>query len=161
MKITLKPSEIIDRFIWDKFEFYILEGKTRNQINKIIEEDKEFEISEEDAFVIGLTNVIYTNELNYKLKQFLKETLENKKMKNKEDKIIYVSKEQMIDAISLFKRKIPTDYKNADIIFNKQLKELPKLYDKFINNLNKLKITSIKNIDHLYVVQVKKVINRI
>ena len=62
MQIIVKPSDLIKRFIWDKYKHFCLDDKNTAEINVIIDEDLDFEINEEDAFVIGLTNVIYTEK---------------------------------------------------------------------------------------------------
>lgn len=168
MRITITPSDLIKRFIWDKYENFCLDGKNAAEINKIIEEDKEFEISEEDAFVIGLTNVIYTPEVIYKFKQYLREILENKKFE--QDKRIYINRQLLLDSIAGFKNKIPKRWTCKIVVggkivddhdFNAQLGQLPALYEAFIKNVNTLVTINVQEWPCVKYAQVKKLINKI
>lgn len=159
MKILVKPSDLISMFIWDKYKHFCLEDKTPTEISELIKKNEEFEIDEKDAFVIGLTNVIYTNEIVYKFKQFLKETLENKSFDI--DNKHFINKELLIDAIGEFGRKLPKEWKSEDPAFNKGLKELPKAIQQFDTNLNKLPTVSVQDWPCVNYISVKKIINKL
>lgn len=176
MKLIIKPSDLIKRFIWDKYQHFCLKGLTYKDIDLLIKEDKEFEISEEDAFVIGLTNVIYTDNVIYKFKQYLKEILENKSFDNKEeiesdeenDEEIYipaklmVSKQLMIDSANEFLNKIPKSWNssNENILFQNELAQIHNLTSLFIEKINLLPITVIQNWPSIKYISTKKVINK-
>lgn len=180
MKLIIKPSDLIKRFIWDKYEFFCLHTKTKAEVEKIIKDDTEFEISENDAFVIGFTNVIYTDEIVYKFKQHLKEILENKSFDHaqktehdenedlSDDDEIYIApklminKEIMIDSAKTFLNKIPKSW-NTDLESNKfssELNRIPELTKIFIEKLQKLVIVPINDWECLKYVSVKKLINK-
>lgn len=160
MKIIIKPSDLIKRFIWDKYKHFCLYELNAVEITEIIENDKEFEISENDAFVIGLTNVIYTDEVIYKFKQYIKEILENKS--HMQDTRLYIPKDIILQGINLFKLKIPKNWVNNDFEFNRQLNELNNnIYSTFIEYLDQLEITKIQDYDCVKHGQVKKIINKL
>lgn len=159
MIIKVKPSDLISRFIWDNYDNFCLDGKTTAEINKIIEDDAEFEISEEDAFVIGLTNVIYTNEVIYKFKQFLRYVLENKHFE--QDNRKYINRQLLINCIYTFKNKIPKTYVSRSNQFNDELAQLPSLYTKFVDNINNLTAIQVQDCACVKYGQVKKVINKL
>ena len=176
MKLIIKPSDLIKRFIWDKYHHFCLKGVTYKEIDNLINENKEFEITEEDAFVIGLTNVIYTDNVVYKFKQYLKEILENKSFDNKEeiesdddnDEEIYtpsklmVSKQLMIDSANDFINKIPKSWNvsNESILFQNELIQVQDLTKVFIEKINSLPITMIQNWPSIKYISSKKVINK-
>jgi len=159
MKIIIKPTDLIKRFIWDKYEYFCLDNKNTAQINTIIDEDVEFEISEEDAFVIGLTNVIYTNEIIYKFKQFLREVLDNKNFE--QDGRLYINRQILLDCISDFKKKIPKKWICTDIDFNNELVLLPEIYKTFEKNVNNLVTINVQEWPCVKYAQVKKIINKL
>lgn len=184
MKLIVKPSDLIKRFIWDKYETFKLHTKNKAEIDKIIKEDVEFEITEKDAFVIGLTGVIYTDNIVYKLKQFLKEILDNKSFdyvekvvndpqeheeseEGDEDETyiapkLMINKDIMIDNTKLFLNKIPKswDYNTESVNFIKELAQIPALTKEFIEKIHKLPTTNINEWQCLKYVSVKKLINK-
>lgn len=159
MQILVRPSDLIKRFIWDKYKHFCLDEKNAAQINEIIENDLEFEISEEDAFVIGLTNVIYTSEVIYKFKQFLREVLDNKNFDL--DNRLYINKQIMLDCITDFKNKIPKNWVNNDELFNDQFQKLPNIYLIYEELINNLTTIEIQEWPCIKCTQVKKVINKL
>jgi len=159
MKITVTPSDLIKRFIWDKYEDFCLDGKNNAEINKIIEDNIEFEITEEDAFVIGLTNVIYTTEVIYKFKQFLREILDNKNFE--QDNRLYINRQILLDSTHDFKKKIPKKWESDDIAFNNELLQLPQVYETFEKNINNLTTINVQEWPCVKYAQVKKIINKL
>ena len=159
MTIKIRPSDLISRFIWDTYDYYILDGKSNAEKNKIIEEDKEFDISEEDAFVIGLTNVIFTNEVIYKFKQFLRSILENKHFE--QDNRKYINRQLLINCIYTFKNKIPKTYVSRSNQFNNEIQQLPGLYTKFTDAVSALTAITVQDCPCVKYGQVKKVINKL
>jgi len=159
MTINIKPSHLIERFLWDDYEKYCLEGVSTSEVAQIIKKDQEFQISEQDAFVIGLLCTIYTNEVGYKFKLFLKAILENKSFNI--DSKYFINRELLIDETKKFEKKIPKDWKSNDPIFNKGLKELPKIMLEFEQNLHKLPTVSIQDWPCVNYISVKKIINKL
>lgn len=160
MKILIKPSELIERCIWDEYVRFELKSKySKSEISELIIKDEEFEIKEELAFVIGLLNRIYTPYLVYKVNQALKCDLENRSVIV--DKRLQINKELLEDTAEKFLRKIPENYKSIDPEFNENLEKLKPLIDIFIYNLNNLEITKYKDAPMVKCKQVKKLINEI
>lgn len=103
MIIKIKPSDIVKRCLWDNYKSYILTSK--DDPRKMLEEDKEFEISERDALVIGLLAIIETNNLIHKFNVFMLDVLSNKSIK-KDELLVRVN---VIDsAIKDFMNNFPT-----------------------------------------------------
>lgn len=159
MRITVTPSDLIKRFIWDKYEDFCLDGKNNAEINKIIEDNQEFEITEEDAFVIGLTNVIYTTEVIYKFKQFLREILDNKNFE--QDNRLYINRQILLDCVYDFKKKIPKKWSCDDTVFNHELLQLPQVYEAFEKGVNNLTTINVQEWPCVKYAQVKKIINKL
>lgn len=162
MKILIKPSEIIERFIQDKYEHFCLSDLSHSVKQKLVQENKEFELSEEDAFVIGFTNVIYTDELLYKFKQYIKEILENKKFDY--EKKYYINKDFILNSVYDFKKKIPNYYIINDVVFANNWKNLSLVFEKFLKAINELPFLVIEEFQKMEVItplSVKKVLNKL
>jgi len=159
MKIVVKPSDLIKRFIWDKYEDYCIDDKKQAEINEIISEDAEFEISEEDAFVIGLTNVLYTDDVIHKFRQFLLDMLNNKS--HEFESRSYINKALFIHSIDTFKNKIPKNWMSNDVNFKYNLNRLTDMYEPFIESIENLLITNIQEFPCVKCGQVKKLINKL
>jgi len=159
MKIIIKPSDLIERFIWDKYVYFCLNTKNKQEIAEIIEKNEEFQISEEQAFVIGLTCVIYTPNVVHKFKQYIKEIIEHKSFEF--ENRLHLNKQILIDSARAFKNKIPKNWESTDIEFNLELQKMNDLYDLFIANVNNLLTISIQEWPCVRSGQVKKIINKI
>lgn len=160
MKILVKPSDLIKRFVWDKYEYYCMQGVSKDSIKQLIENDEEFELLEKDAFVIGFLCVIYTDQVIYKFKQFLLDNLNNKNFEH-EDGRLWTNRQILTEAVQTFKNKIPTDWVSDDLEFNYQLKQLSNIYDTFITSLENLDTLIIQEWPCVKCGQVKKLINKI
>src|ERR1043165_5807765 len=142
MKLLVRPSDLIKRFIWDKYQHFCLQQVRFEEISRIIREDNEFEINEDQAFVIGLTNVIYTDRVVYKFKQHLKELLENKCFdevevssglndEGEEEEYrnvkLLINKQIIIDGANDFLNKIPKtwDASQESAAFYAELRSIP------------------------------------
>ena len=159
MKIFIKPSDLITRFLWDKYVYFCVDGKNSADIAAVIQADAEFEISERDAFAINLTNVIYTPEVVYKFKQYLKEILENKCFE--QDNRRYINKDILIDSIADFKSKIPKNWKSDDPEFNHNMAKLDPLYENFQKLISVLATINVQECMCVKYGSVKKVINKL
>ena len=159
MKIIVTPSDLIKRFIWDKYEYYCLDDKKQSEIVSIIEENLEFEITEQDAFVIGLTNVLYTGDIIHKFKQFLLDMLNNKS--HEFDGRLYINKALFIQSVDTFKNKIPKTWNIDDAEFKYNYNRLQDMYDPFIESVENLLITHIQEFPCVKCGQVKKLINKL
>ena len=56
MQITILPEDLIRRCVWDNYVYYIVGSE--KEAEKILLENKETQISERDALVIGLLDAI-------------------------------------------------------------------------------------------------------
>lgn len=159
MKIIVKPSELIARLVWDKYAYFCLKYKSSDEISKIVAKDEEFELSEQDAFVTGFTNVIYTPELIYKYKQYLREVIENKSIDI--DNKFYINKQIFITAMTDFMHKFPKNWKSGDPLFDAKLAKMDGIIEKLVENVENLKIKVIQEWPCLDYNNVKKFINKI
>ena len=61
MQIQVFPTDLVVRCCWDSYVYYVLGSDKDAEL--ILKENKEFEISERDALVIGLLKIIETSIL--------------------------------------------------------------------------------------------------
>jgi len=137
MKILIKPEDIVRRCLWNSFAYYIV--GTEKESQKILEENKEFEISEEDALVIGLLKVIETDNLIHKFNSHIKDVLTNKtkKVNNK----LLVNKNVLESSIDTFMANFP-DYWEIPLNYKKNLEDLLDYVEVYKEGLDKLEIHS-------------------
>jgi len=164
MEIKLRYSDLIERMVWDKYRYFILDGMTKEEVDELIQKNEEFIINEKDAYVIGLLNTLYTEEVVYKYKQHLREIIENKSFNyddvdNKVRK--YITRKILLTNANKFKNKIPSSYTSKNNEFNKQKDMLIDVNNFFIEEVKKLEYTIIQDWPCVKYGQVKKIINRI
>ena len=73
MKILITPEDIVKRCLWDNYVYYILDSN--KEAEKILLENKEIELTEKDAFVIGLLKVMETENLIHRFNMNVSEFL--------------------------------------------------------------------------------------
>ncbi len=165
MKILIKPSDIIERTLWDTYERYCLLTKpniTKDDIIKIIDENIEFELQEEDAFVVGLLKCLETEDLSHRLNQHIMDLIstrsveiEKKKVKNIEDdieeetsdeyttvkkKYFYMIKKKIyIEFLKKFKNKFPATWKPSPA-YAHSLKDVLEYINQLSEQLEKLEV---------------------
>lgn len=106
MRILITPHDIIERALWDSYEYYVLEKGTN--IEELIEKNEEFEISETDALVIGLLKCIETDNLVHRFNQYLQEILSIKSSQiDKGSSRYYIRKKIIEESIQKFEKKFP------------------------------------------------------
>ncbi len=168
MEIKITPKDLVERFIWDKYVYYVLDVnatkenksfKTETEKLELLELNEEFIISEQDAFVIGLTNVIYTPNVIYKFKQYLLDVLNNRNFEV--DHRLHINRQLLLDNVAAFKHKIPTNFTSSDIEFNIELNKLDLIYIEFVENVNNLITVNVQEWPCVKCGQVKKLINKI
>ncbi len=103
MHIIIKPTQIIQMCLWDKFEYYVLSKET--DIKEFIKEDKELELTEKDALVIGLLKCVQTDNLVHRLNDYIDSFMNNKSSKIED--VFKVKKKNLIQTVSEFKNKFP------------------------------------------------------
>ena len=86
MKILITPEDIVKRCLWDSYTYYIVGSE--KEAEKLLKENKEFELSERDAIVIGLFKVMETDNLIHRFNDYLTHFLTVRSLKDKEGFLI-------------------------------------------------------------------------
>lgn len=149
MTITVTPEDIIKRCLWKNYKKFCLKGYSSKDVDKIIEENKPFPLSEEDAYVIGLLKVVQTYNLVHRFKQYINEVIEENSTVQKIDnqRKILINRNTLINESLNFKNNFPEIY-NQDETFMKKINEV----NEYINN-------KVKEIEELEVIEVQKLVN--
>lgn len=145
MKITISAEDIIRRCLWDNYVYYILGSE--KEAEKILKENKEIEITEREALIIGLLKVIETDNLIHKFNTYVVELLTNKSIKEKD--YLLVRKKTLDTSVDKFVDKFP-DYWVPNSSYTKSLKELVAYIDDIKSEIEKLEVHKIvdKNITY-------------
>jgi len=163
MKILIKPSDIVKRSLWRKYVDYAAKETSEEELAKILQDDEEFEINEEDALVIDLIKVLETPELSYKLNRLIQDFLNQRSIKNNEDDKYYVNKRGLLKLINTFEKNFPDYYDIDDASFKAGIKTLKKYSGKFKDKIESLNVTIIKihdiSMECVPINSVKKMIN--
>lgn len=158
MKIEIYPSDIVQRCLWDSYVYYVVGSEKDGE--KILKENKKFELSERDAIVIGLLKVMETDNLIHQFNDYLIHFLTVKSIKEKDD--LLVKKKSIELSIDKFLDKFPS-YWSPTMSFSNGHKDLVKYAEDVrekIKNLEILKIT-IQNVNYEFYQSnsVKKLLN--
>lgn len=145
MKILITPSDIVKRCLWDSYIYYIIGSEKEGE--KLLKEDKEFEISERDAIVIGLLKVMDTDNLIHRFNDYLTHFLSIRSIKDKESFLI--RKKSIETSIEKFLNKFP-EYWEAPINYSNGLKNLIIYIDKLKTEILKLDIIklTVQNVEY-------------
>lgn len=145
MTIKIYPEDIVRMCLWDHYVYYIVGSE--KEAEKILKENKEMEISERDALVIGLLKVIETDNLIHKFNTYVMEFLTNKSIKEKE--YLLVRKKTFDLAIDKFLDKFP-DYWIPSSVWTKSLKDLVDYVEAIKIEIEKLEIHKVvdKNVTY-------------
>lgn len=158
MKIFITPEDIVKRCLWDSYTYYILGSE--KEAEKMLKENKEFEISERDAIVIGLLKVMETDNLIHRFNDYLIHFLTVRSLKDKDN--FYIKKKSVETCIEKFLDKFP-DYWQADLVYKQSLKDLVEYIQELNTKIVKLEIVkiSVQNVsyDFYNTNAVKKLLN--
>jgi len=138
MQIKLLPEDLVRRCVWDSYVYYVL-GSDKNA-EQLLKENKEFEISERDALVIGLLKVIETSNLIHKFNTYVVEFLTNKSINQGKD--VLVRKKGLENAVDKFLDKFP-DYWIPNTEYKKSLTELVDYIEIFKSGVEKIDIIKV------------------
>lgn len=158
MKITLYPEDIVKRCLWDNYTYYILGSE--KEAEKMLKENKEFEISERDAIVIGLLKVMETDNLIYKFNDYLTHFISVRSIKDKDN--FYIKKKSLEITIEKFLDKFPS-YWTPAVNYSNALKDLRDYIDEFKTKIEKLDIhkVAVQNVTYEFynINNIKKLLN--
>lgn len=138
MKILTCPSDLVKRCIWDSYVYFVLGTDKNSEV--ILQEDKEFEINERDALVIGLLKIIETDNLIHKFNDYVLHTLSVKSFKK--DNEVLIKKKSFDNAIEKFYEKFP-DHWTPPYNYKVALVDLYKYIDDLKEDLVKLDIYNL------------------
>lgn len=138
MTIKLYPEDMVRRCVWDNYTYYVLGSE--KDAEKQLKENKEFEISERDALVIGLLKVIETSNLIHKFNSYIVDFLSNKSINNGNN--VLVRKKALETAIDKFLDKFP-DYWIPNMEYKKSLTELVDYIEEYKIKLEKIEIQKV------------------
>lgn len=136
MKITICVHDIIERCLWDDFEYYVLSKDV--DIESFIKENEEFEIEENDALVIGLLKCIETNNLSHRLNQYIQHFISNRAFTI--EKKYYVKKKLFIETVAKFRKKFP-DHWEPSPMYKSTLVDVHQYIEDLLESIDGLKIT--------------------
>ena len=121
MQIKVYPEDLIKRCLWDSYVYYILGSE--KEAEKILKENKEMDITERDALIIGLLKTIETDNLIHKFNTYVVEILTNKSIHSPQKDGLLIRKKTFDLAIDKFVDKFP-DYWEPSATWTKSLKDL-------------------------------------
>ena len=121
MQIKVYPEDLIKRCLWDSYVYYILGSE--KEAEKILKENKEMDITERDALIIGLLKVIETDNLIHKFNTYVIEILTNKSIHSPQKDGLLIRKKTFDLAIDKFIDKFP-DYWTPSATWTISLKNL-------------------------------------
>lgn len=138
MQIRVLPNDLIVRCCWDSYVYYVL-GSDKNA-EQLLKENKEFEISERDALVIGLLKVIETPNLIHKFNTHIVELLANKSINQGKD--VIVRKKALESSVDKFLDKFP-DYWIPNAEYKSSLTDLVDYIEVFKIGLEKIEVIKV------------------
>ena len=146
MTINIYPEDIVRRCLWDTYVYYVIGGSDK-EAEKILKENKEIAMSEQDALVIGLLKVIETDNLIFKFNTYIAELLSNRSSKVNE--YLLIRKKTFDSAIEKFVDKFP-DYWVPGLSYVHSLKELVEYVEAMKVEVEKLEIHKVvdKNVTY-------------
>jgi len=140
MNIKVTPEDLVRRCVWDHYVYYVVGSDKEGE--KILKENKEFEISERDALVIGLLKVIETDNLIHKFNTYLVDFLANKSINNNNQ--VLIRKKALEIFVDKFLDKFP-DYWIPNSVYKQSLSELVDYIDEFKIKIEKLDIQKVSD----------------
>jgi hypothetical protein len=145
MKIMISPSDIVRRCLWDSYVYYVVGSE--KEAEKLLKEDKEFELTERDAIVIGLLKVMETDNLIHRFNDYLTHFLTVRSVKDKDNFLI--KKKSLETSIEKFLDKFP-DYWTPTAGYKSSIKDLVVYIEDLKEKIEKIDIVklTIQNINY-------------
>jgi hypothetical protein len=160
MKIILTIEEIIKRCLWSKYKKFVLKNNTEEEINDIIIKNSLIEISENDAFVVGLLKIVETENLIHQFNLHIIDFLKNKSTIH--ESVVLINKTSLMKEIMEYKDMFPIVYQ-ADANFIKKIEELKIFITNIYDDVDRLNITKINIKEKIYTFvrsnEIQKIIN--
>lgn len=135
MKIFVTPNDIIKRCLWDNYVYYVLGSE--KEAKRLLEENNEILITEEDALVIGLIKVLETDNLIHKFNGYIMELLNNKSIKEKD--LLLIKTRTFDTAVDKFLEKFP-EYWKPCLSYSKALNDLIEYVDTMKNDVQNIEV---------------------
>ena len=120
--------------LWDAYSYYILGSSKESE--KVLKENKQFEISERDAVVVGLLKTIHTDNLIHLFNQHTTHFLTVKSIKEKDNLLVRKK------SVEIYIYKYP-EYWNPNPDYKKSLGDLHKYIDNLKVKISKLEIIKL------------------
>ena len=140
MNIKVTPEDLVRRCLWDHYVYYVVGSDKEGE--KILKENKEFEMSERDALVVGLLKVIETDNLIHKFNTYLVDFLANKSINNNSQ--VLIRKKALEIFVDKFLDKFP-DYWIPNSVYKQSLSELVDYIDDFKVKIEKLDVQKVSD----------------
>lgn len=157
MKITLTPVDLIERCVWSKYDYFILKDMSAEEKKLLVAENKEFEIDEQTAYLIGLLKTLYTDNLVHKFNEHMIQSLTIKSFATKDKKAI-VTRDSVYSEVNEFKKKFPSFYTpSAELA--KPIDDLRAYMEEVIRQVSKLPIYLHDSIPCISLYRIKKLLN--
>ena len=158
MRIFVRPSDIVKRCLWDSYTYYVVGSE--KEAEKILLEDKEFELSEREGIVIGLLKVIETDNLIHRFNDYMVHFLTIKSVKLSDD--ILIKKKSSREALDKFLDKFP-DYWTPPQNYATALTDLVDYTNQIRERMDTLEVVkaNLLNVNYEFYVSsaVKKLLN--
>jgi hypothetical protein len=144
MKILVTADDLVKRCVWDSYVYYIVGSDKDAQ--QILIENKEIEISEKDALVIGLLKIVETDNLVHKFNTYIVDLLSNKSIKEKD----LLIKKKLFDAsVDKFMNKFP-NYWNPPTNWKVSIEQLTEYIENIKNQTSRLEVYQITDNNNIY-----------
>jgi len=158
MKILIRPEDIIKRALFTKFKKFVLKGMNKKSISDLIIENEYVEMTENDAYVIGLLRVIETINLVHCFRLEIEEFVKLKTTINK-DRVI-INKSSLLKEVSEFKDRFPEAFK-PDLVWSKAIDDLVVFVDVVFEQISALDVVEIEYKEKTYTYVYSKQVNKI
>lgn len=144
MQIIVTPHDIIQRCLWDKYAKFCLSDKKKEEVTKIIVNNKPISLSENDAYVIGFLKIIETENLIHRFNEDIIDSLHIKS--NVIDDQLFIKKNMILKQIDDYMNKFPDSYE-PPVNYINSLEELKVYVKKIRKSIAQLEITTMKRHD--------------